>query len=158
MRNKGFILIELIIYIGLFSLIMGSLAVSVYQLTSSAENSSARADTQAELNFILNKIDWFFSAMENIESPLSGESRTLRLKKYGSANVWALRLNDNDIVEICVDLPTCASSSNFYPLSHTPAEDMSFEYIAPTQNAPAGIKTTLVFGNMPIIFNKYLRN
>ncbi len=56
--KKGFTLIEVIIYLALFSIVIGGGMVATYQILGSSNSSSNQVILQEEANFLLRKIDW----------------------------------------------------------------------------------------------------
>jgi len=69
MKNQGFVLIELIIYVGLFSIMIGGLIISAFLLMDTSYKTDVRTDTQEEMNFVLKKLDWALIGAENINIP-----------------------------------------------------------------------------------------
>jgi type II secretory pathway pseudopilin PulG len=65
-KNKGFVLIEIVIYIALFSIMIGGLMVSAFQLMDATIDNGYRTATQAEMNFVLKKLDWTIIGASNI--------------------------------------------------------------------------------------------
>lgn len=62
-NNKGFTLIEVVIYMALFAIIMGGLITTTYQLSQSAGSLQGKGITQEEMNFVLKKFDWAFTGV-----------------------------------------------------------------------------------------------
>lgn len=60
MKNKGFTLLETIIYCAIFSVLMTSALVTVYSLMSSSVNTKQATAIIAEATFIQQKLDWIF--------------------------------------------------------------------------------------------------
>lgn len=57
-KNKGFTLLESIIYIALFSIVIGGGMVATYQIIESSQASYNHVILQEEANFLFRKIDW----------------------------------------------------------------------------------------------------
>src|SRR3990167_4074727 len=85
--KKGFTLIEVIIYIALFSLLMGSAFVVVYQLIEGSDKLSVKNTTQEEGNFVMRKFNWALTGISSINSPSSGTSNILKVTKYGGNKI-----------------------------------------------------------------------
>jgi hypothetical protein len=88
--NKGLTLIETVIYLSLYSLIMGSVIVVAYQMFEAGSRSQTRAMVMAEGDFIVAKINWVLSGVQAITSPQEtagtcSASTTLRLSKLDSS-------------------------------------------------------------------------
>ncbi len=60
-NQKGFTLIETIIYIALFAIIIGGGMVAAYQIIQATEASNNHIILQEEANFLLRKINWALS-------------------------------------------------------------------------------------------------
>jgi hypothetical protein len=67
--NKGFSLLEVIIYCALYSLLFGGVITSVYQLMHSAYVLQVDADLQSEALFVYQKFEWYGKDMITIASP-----------------------------------------------------------------------------------------
>src|ERR1041384_4705327 len=82
-KHKGFTLIEVIIYIALFSLLMGTAFVTAYQLIDGTQKLNVKTTTQEEGNFVMRKLDWALSGISGITTPTVGNiSNTLTLTRY----------------------------------------------------------------------------
>lgn len=57
-KNRGFTLIETIIYIGLFGILISGVFVSIYPFLTGAEYITKRVATEAEATFVMWKIRW----------------------------------------------------------------------------------------------------
>lgn len=69
--QKGFTLIEVLIYVVLLSLIIGgSLGITSQILKASGQNSGKLA-TQQEANFVLQKIDWALTGATTLNTTIS---------------------------------------------------------------------------------------
>ncbi len=62
-------LIELVVYIALFSLIIGGAIVAAYQVFESSGRSQAHAMIQEEGDFLLSKINWSLRGVQTITFP-----------------------------------------------------------------------------------------
>ena len=157
--SKGFTLIEMVIYIALFSIIMGGLISTVYLLTQSMENTSKKTAVQEEMNFVLKKLDWALAGATKINSPLSGTSTSLSLQKTNYvSNPIVIKLNASVPTKKFIEIQT-GSNNPFYPLTtqNVKVENLIFEYIAGTGTGPAGIKATIIIEGKSITIIGYLR-
>jgi prepilin-type N-terminal cleavage/methylation domain-containing protein len=64
-KNSGFTLIEMIVYIGLFGIIMAGLVTTSFHLTESARGTSSKVATEEEINFVLKKLDWALTGADS---------------------------------------------------------------------------------------------
>lgn len=90
--HRGVTLIELVVYIALFSLIIGGAIVAAYQIFESSGRSQTHAMIQEEGDFLLAKINWSLSGIQTISAPVlpSGgvactSSNTLSVTRWDSA-------------------------------------------------------------------------
>lgn len=69
MRNRGFTLLETIIYIALFGLIMSGAVASAYQLLEGGRRNQAAISIQEEGTFLTRKINWALVGASEIRVP-----------------------------------------------------------------------------------------
>lgn len=77
--KSGFALMDIIIYIALFAVLIGSVSVSVYNLFISTNQNQTRTMVLEEGNFLLAKISWVIKQAEIITNPVQNASSTLLL-------------------------------------------------------------------------------
>ena len=120
-KQSGFTLIEVVIYLALFSMIMSGAIVSVYSIIESSGRNQTKAMVQEEGGFLLGKIDWtltdvkinYPSGIAEINSPtLDSTENTLSLIKYEAG------MPVNIIINISNDKMTLERSGNLYPLNN----------------------------------------
>ena len=58
MEQKGFTLIEILLYLGLFSIVIGGGMVAVYQIIQSTNATNDKVVIQEDADFLLRKLDW----------------------------------------------------------------------------------------------------
>jgi type II secretory pathway pseudopilin PulG len=59
--TKGFTLLETLIYIALFTLVMGSGIIAAFYVIDSSEKNNQTINTQTEAQFLLKKISWMLA-------------------------------------------------------------------------------------------------
>ncbi len=69
---RGFTLIEAIVYLALFSILMGGGVVAAYSLFDATTRAGTRTMLQEETDFLLSKIDWTLSGAEAVTAPGAG--------------------------------------------------------------------------------------
>jgi prepilin-type N-terminal cleavage/methylation domain-containing protein len=107
MKNKGFTLIEMVIYMALFSIIMGGLIVTVFQLVQSSEKLTSKDIVQGEINFVLKKLDWTLIGASSIS--VSADKKTLTVTNNSNSYVFKLenkkiKLNGADLTTSNVEV------------------------------------------------------
>jgi prepilin-type N-terminal cleavage/methylation domain-containing protein len=82
--KRGFTLIEVIIYLALFSMLIGGIIVVAYTIFESAGRDQARELLQQEGNFLTGKIEWALSGANAINNPpVDTPLDILQVTKYG---------------------------------------------------------------------------
>lgn len=137
MKNKGFTLIEVVIYIGLFAIMIGGVLVSIFQIIQSSTKNDTNTLIKEEINFALKKINWFLGDMTSIVSSTQGSSKTLKIKKSGDTG--EVGINANKQIQVCINLKCEEISSVDMQI-----QSINFDFIEPTPNITPGIKTTIV--------------
>ncbi|OGE82841.1 MAG: hypothetical protein A2846_04340 [Candidatus Doudnabacteria bacterium RIFCSPHIGHO2_01_FULL_49_9] len=82
-EQNGFTLIETLVYIVLLAIVMGGILMVTYQLVEGTDRTLAKVIEEEEANFILRKIDWALSNVDDINLPVSGSGATLSVDKIG---------------------------------------------------------------------------
>lgn len=97
--KRGYSLIEIVVYLTLFSFIIGVGVVSTFYLIDSIEKVENRGIVLEESNFILQKIYWVVSQAKDIQviKDESGKYSELNIETYTSENV-RLYLEDGFVV------------------------------------------------------------
>lgn len=70
--TRGFTLIEVLIYLALFSILMGGAVIAAYSLFDSSLKVGTRTMLQEESDFMLAKIDWVMSGAKAVTAPAAG--------------------------------------------------------------------------------------
>lgn len=88
MKNSGFTLIETLVYLGLFSMLIGGALVAAFGIFESNGRNQTKAIVQAEGQFLAAKIDWVLSGVKSIDQPPAGSPGSLlSVTKYGGETV-----------------------------------------------------------------------
>ncbi|KKT81241.1 MAG: hypothetical protein A3B99_05095 [Candidatus Yanofskybacteria bacterium RIFCSPHIGHO2_02_FULL_44_12b] len=110
--QKGFTLIETLIYSLLISFIIGTSLVAVYQILSSSNSLSAKTVTEQEAAFIAAKIKWALNDISAINSPaVNSSSSSLSVNKNGYPPPLILTLSGNDFTITKSGVPLIVNSS-----------------------------------------------
>ena len=64
MKNRGFTLIETIVYVALFGVLMAGILPAVYSVLQGGAQINRRATVQDEENFVFRKIGWALSSID----------------------------------------------------------------------------------------------
>lgn len=158
-RQQAFTLIEMVIYIALFSLMMTGVLLSAYQLIAGSGMTEVSVTTQEEGNFVLRKISWALtgtSSVAQITTPTSGA--------YASA--LKLTRADGTTIDICLKnqtiwmrekrIPgsTCGDTSYASTTtSNVQVTNLQFFY----STTPAGIVASTTINGVLFTATKYIR-
>ena len=83
--RRGFTLIETLVYLALFSIVIGGLFLSAYAFFESIGRNESQAYIQQERDFLIAKIDWTLSGVNPAAANTYGT--TLHVTKYDGANI-----------------------------------------------------------------------
>jgi type II secretory pathway pseudopilin PulG len=82
-NTVGFTLIEMLVYLGIFSILMGGIITIAYSVFDSSDHDQTKIMLQEEGNFLAAKINWALSGIQAINSPLASQSGSIL-----SVNKW----------------------------------------------------------------------
>lgn len=99
--SRAFTLIETIMYLALFSLLMGGAVITAYNLFESSSRAHSIAVLQEEGDYLMGKIGWVLYGAEAITTPAAGGAgTTLTVAKWVAPvgeNPYVLALSGTDI-------------------------------------------------------------
>ncbi|MBI5139716.1 hypothetical protein HZA26_03865 [Candidatus Nomurabacteria bacterium] len=152
-NNKGLVLIEMIIYIALFSIIMSGLLVTMYQLSESTTNLSSKSIGREETNFVFQKISWALNGALGIAVP---DINTLNIDNPNVSGSTMIVKFDNLTNRINFKKN---STLGFLPITtlNVNAESLNFTHLPAGTNTPEGVKINLTIDGVTTEFIKYLR-
>ncbi len=150
MNDRGFTLIETVIYIALLSLLLSGTLLAAYGLLSGADRVNANTTVADEGTFVLRKIEWALSSIKSIDTPLAGTSTTLTVHKTGYArNPITIRWN---AARSSVEIAEGAGNALSLTTGNVLVTKLEFKYLS-----PAGIAATAVIDGATFITTKYIR-
>lgn len=132
--DRGFTLIEVIIYVGLFGLLIGGFFVTAQQVLMYSAKAKASTAVQDEMNFVMGKINWALSSMETLTS--TGTS--LSLTQYDGTDI---------VISTCSTGVACIDENGVgdVPLTtnNVVVDNLSFTTIAASGTRPFGVTASL---------------
>lgn len=148
--NRGFTLIEVIIYIALFSLLMGSAFIVAFQLIEGSGDISTKNTLQEEGNFVMRKFNW---ALTNVDpaspiTPSAGNSSTLNVTKYDGNEI------DIKLTGTKIEMRESDNGNTFLPITTDNVEVSSLNFKYETLG---GITATAVIDGTTFTTTKYFR-
>lgn len=154
--NRGFTLIEVMLYIGLFTLLIGSVFVTAYQIIEGTNKINIKTTTQEEGNFVMRKIDWLLTGLDSaniLSINGSGCSQTLTSQKINyPSNPITLRINSNT-------LEIKEASGSYIPIttSNVAVTCLKARIIPATGSGPSGVTATTTINGIDFSVTKYIR-
>ena len=162
--KKGFTLIEVIIYIALFTILMGTAFVTAFELIDGSNKLNQKNTTEEEGNFVMRKINWALTGISNDISDIASPSIF-----YPYATSSTLSINKwQEGVKIPVVIQYNAASSSIMmqenvssPLPITTdnvkVSNLAFRFIPASGNGPAGVVATTTINGIDFVLTKYIR-
>jgi len=146
---------EVLLYIALFTLLMGSAFIIAYQLIQGASNLEVKNTVQEEGNFVLRKINWALTGIDPASTPsISGpacEKAISVVRSDGSMSPVDIRLNT---VDGKIEMRENGGSYSPITTENISVDCLTFTLIA---GAPAGITATARINGLDFIIAKYQR-
>ncbi|MEK7151153.1 MAG: prepilin-type N-terminal cleavage/methylation domain-containing protein [Patescibacteria group bacterium] len=152
-NNKGFSLIEVLIYSAIFSLMLVGVLGGVYMIIQGANQSNARLVADDEANFVLRKINWVLTGTNSINVPGAGLSgSTLSVNKAGIILPIKVRLH---LQNIELD----SGTGTYVPLdtANVVAASLSFQHIPASGNKPPAVRAVFYLNDIFYETIRYLR-
>lgn len=157
-HNKGFTLIEVIIYIALFSLLMGSAFVTAYQLIDGSGKLSAKNTVQEEGNFVMRKFNWALTGINPSSTPVisgSGCSQTLSVNKTDTTiNPVVIKSNTISGVKY---IEIQKKGGTFYPITTVNVLVSCLKFSRVSIGTSSGIIATATINGIDFTITKYIR-
>jgi hypothetical protein len=158
MKNKGFTLIEVILYIALFTLLIGTAFATAYQIIDGTNKININTNVQDEGNFVMRKVDWALSSLDPATPPTITCSacldQALSLHKISSPTSVALQRNSsNNSLEIS------ENGGTFKALTTVNVKVTRFQarIIPALGSGPTGITATTTINGIDFAVTKYFR-
>lgn len=89
----GFTFIETLVYLALFSLILGGVLIAAYNLSESSGRTGDKATIEADGTFVLAKLSWALGRVSSIVNPVSGSDVSLSLYRDDVADKFTFALD-----------------------------------------------------------------
>jgi len=160
-NQRGTTLIETLVYIGLFTIIIGGGMVATYQIIESIGKNQNKTIVESEGNFLLRKIDWALTGVSTISSPVAsstGPNLTVDKINFPSSPLVHLEfkfLNNN------LKLSRDGGAANKLNGAQAILSDMVFEHLAAVGTRPEAVKASFTLSYIGFSQNfsttKYLR-
>lgn len=143
---RGFTLIEVVIYLALFSIIMGGLLVTVYQLAQSAETLQTKSIKDEEMNFVLKKLDWALTGAKSSTVSITNSNAQLTFTR--TDQIITINLSGTNDIEMSV-----AGTTQTLTTKNVKITNLNFNY----DNAKKIISVSFIMNGKIANFTKYLK-
>ncbi len=155
MNQKGFTLIETLLYIALLAMLLSGVVVASYQLIDSARKIDSKNTTEQEGNFVIRKIDWALNGVTTITQPTAGAP-------YASTLDIVSNLGTHVVVRYNAGTRKIEMSENgapYQPLTTVNASTtrLQFHYLASNGSALSGIEASSTIDVFVFYTKKYIR-
>lgn len=138
--TTGFTLLEMIIYIALFSIMIGGLIMTSFLLVQNSYKTENQITIQGEINFVLKKIDWVINQAKDINLPTS--------------NILLATKDNGDNIEIKHENNKITLNGDDITTINVRVDKLIFEEI---NEIPKGLKINLTINGQEIKYTKYLK-
>lgn len=146
--NRGFTLVEAIVYIALLGFIMASTVATAYQLLGGAGSLATKNTAVEEGNFVLRKLDWALAGSSGLDTSVAHQ---LTVTRYDGVTV-SIKLNGT-----AVDMKETGGSFSPITTSNVIASSLAFVDIPVVGTSPEGVTATLVLNGLTFSVTQYLR-
>lgn len=147
-NNRGFTLLETIIYVGLLGIMFSGIFVSIYPFFTGAERLTRNIATEGETAFVLNKIRYALAqgmtiSTDTITTPSEGATTDALIIKNGNGDE-VFRFEQNPQSDtcpapvVCPTLDFSIAGGEAFPLNaeRVPIENFTVVHHAPVGDAP----------------------
>ncbi len=150
-QERGFTILETVIYIGLFSILMTGVLVTVYELIEGGTQNREAVAIQSEGTFINRKISWALSGATAIDV---SSSTILTITRPDLGGQSPLRITENG-----GQMLISRGGGATIPLTTAEfkVENTSFSMIPSVAGLPDGILVHYTIDDVPFEFRTYLR-
>lgn len=147
--ERGFSLIETIIYLSLIGLIIGGAVAASYSLIEGSGHLDTNAATQEEGSFVIRKIDWALAGASRLD--FSG-TKELAIHRYDGLTVVIKQAQARIVM-------SQDGGATFLPLTsdQVAVTDLVFQEQASVSGAPPGVSAAFTIGSSTFRTTRYLQ-
>ncbi len=149
--NRGFTLIETVIYIALLGFLMSTAVLGAYQILQGSNEVSTQTIVQDEGSFVLRKIDWAMSGAQSVDASIP---QNLFITRYDGI-VAHFQLNTGSTP----DHLTLSADGSAGPITTENVNVNAFDIaeIPPSGSTPGGFVATTTIDGVDFVVTKYVR-
>jgi prepilin-type N-terminal cleavage/methylation domain-containing protein len=149
---RGFTLMEVLIYIGLFSILMSGAVVAAYQLMGSGTHNQLSVLTQEEGTFLNRKINWALTGASAVNVSGGGSTLTITRPDLGAQSPLVISGTGGTIT-----LMRSGSAQVVLSSASLQVTDVSFVVTPAAFGRPTEVDVSFLVNTLPFVFKTYLR-
>ena len=151
MKNRGFSLLEIMIYLALFGMLMTGVIATVYSIFKTNDANVASVEIQEEGTFVNRKISWALSGATAVNQ-VSPTSISIVRPDLGAQSPLLLSESGTEMVISRGGASPVPLTASRYKLTNT-----NFTVTPASGGVPASVKVTYNVEDSPFIYKTYLR-
>jgi prepilin-type N-terminal cleavage/methylation domain-containing protein len=151
-KNRGFTLMETMIYIALFGIIMSGAVVGTYNLLEGGDRNVASAGVQEEGTFLIRKISWALSGGTAVSISGGGSILTINTIAPGVTSPLVISGVGSNMTIARGGGASIVLNSDRFKISN-----VLFTYIASINGRPPSVSGSFLVGDKSFTFRDYLR-
>jgi hypothetical protein len=97
-KQYGFTLVEILVYLGLFAILMAGMLATAFSMLESSDRDQTRVLMQGDGDFMVAKINWALTGVKDINSPSGSILEVNKWITPGVATTVDFRLSGTDMV------------------------------------------------------------
>jgi Tfp pilus assembly protein PilE len=132
MNNRGFTLVEVLIYLGLYALLIGGAVVAAYNMVESSGRNETAAMVEEEGQYLTAKIDWALGSQEMQNPTFDVASGSMRLS-WGSNTPQGISNSNVSVSDFVLATSTDLNAASFTLTALTPNGSAYVQKFSTTQ-------------------------
>ncbi len=154
--TKGFTILEVLIYIALFSILMSGAVVAAYNLLEGGSRNKTAIGIQEEGTFLNRKINWALTGASSVSTSPDGTVLTITRSDLGSQSPLVITGNGTTMtIKRGVGVSTVLNSDRFKVTGPTSGNFFSVQ--PAIAGRPSSITVSFEVQGKPFIFRTYVR-
>jgi prepilin-type N-terminal cleavage/methylation domain-containing protein len=156
MNNRGFTLLETLIYIVLFSILMTGAMIAAYNLLDGGGRNKLAIGVEEEGTFINRKINWVLTGASAVSASSDGTTLTVTRPDLGAQSPLVLVGNGTTITLSRGGSVAVVLNSDRFPTAN-PASGKVFVVQAASGGKPPSVSVSFQILGRPFLFRTYVR-
>lgn len=153
LKNRGFTLVEVLIYIVLFGMLMSGAVIAAYQLLDGGQRQDISFISQQEGTFVNRKLAWALAPASNVTASPDGKVLTITRPDLGAESPLVV-----DASGVRVYLKRANSPDSFaLTTDGLPLSDATFSVSPAANGLPKSVRVAFSLAGKPFAYAMYLR-